>query len=154
DKVGLAKVVIRTRQYVAAVIPRGDALVLETLRFGHEIRSIEEAGIPVDDLAAQAPSDSEKQLARTLVDQPSTDFRPHDYQDEYRDAVLEYVERKVEEGGTARLPTAPEVTEDRSGEVVDIMELLKRSVEARRDQEAPKEEGAKEEKKARKGKKK
>lgn len=126
NRVGLAKVVIRTRQYLAAVIPDGNVLMLQTMRYAHEIRSAEEVEVPGADLEAIGVRAAELQMARALVDQLSTHFEPKTYHDEFRDQMLAYIETKARAGVT---PPIPEPKHEKKGEVVDIFELLKKSVE-------------------------
>jgi DNA end-binding protein Ku len=127
-KVGMAKVVIRTRQYLAAVVPQGDALVLEILRYANEIRKPEEYDIPTDDLSDYKISDKEIAMAAQLIETMSTEWKPDHYHDEYREALMEWIEKKIEAGGNI-VPPEPEVEEKKpAGEIIDIMDLLKRSM--------------------------
>jgi DNA end-binding protein Ku len=125
NKVGLAKVVIRTRQYLAAVMPVDNALMLQTMRYEHEIRSSKELEVPGSDLEDIGVKKAELQMAKMLVDQLAADFDPSEYKDEFRDQMLAYIEAKAKEGVA---PAAPEAAPEKKGEVVDIFELLKRSV--------------------------
>lgn len=128
-KIGLAKVVIRSRQYLGAVIPHDNVLVLEVLRYGHELRQPDELELPGEDLEGLGVREAEVRMAEQLVDQLSTDFRPDEFRDEYRDDLLAMIHRKAESGDMAAVAQpVPEAEEEAGGEVVDIMTLLKRSV--------------------------
>jgi DNA end-binding protein Ku len=127
--VALAYVVIRTRQHVAALVPEGDALMLEILRFPHELRSAEIAGIPSADLTELGVTDKELALAGQLVEAMVEPFDPERLKDTYRDDVLALIRRKVETGEVQAVPSEAEEPRE-TGEVVDIMSLLKRSLEA------------------------
>ena len=129
-KIGIAKVVIRSRQHIGAVIPHDNVLVLEILRYGAELRQPDELELPGEDLASLGVRDAEVRMAEQLVEQLTTEFDPNEYRDEYRDDLLALIHRKAEAGETAAVAQpAPEAEEERGAEVVDIMTLLKRSVE-------------------------
>lgn len=129
NKTALAKVVLRTRQYLAAVHPEDDALVMQTLRFAHEVRDFSDLELPSRDLDELGVSDQERMLAEMLVQNLAADFTPEEYRDDYRDKVLAYIEKKAKEGDVAAKELAEGAAEP-AGDVVDIMELLKKSVEA------------------------
>lgn len=124
-RVGIARVVIRTRQHLAALVPQGDALILELLRWPHELRSAEGMDIPGSD--EQSFTAAELAMATTLVEAMEGTWVPDAYTDTYRDRLLALIERKAG-SGEAAIPPAPPAYEP-GGEVVDIMTLLKQSVE-------------------------
>lgn len=125
-KVGLAKVVIRTRQYLAAVMPEDDVLLLQTMRYAHELKSAKDLEVPGADLDEIGVKPAELKMAKALVDQLASTFQPKKYKDDFRDAILEYIEAKAKDG--VKPKTQPKKHEDQ-GDVVDIFELLKKSVE-------------------------
>lgn len=127
-KVALAKVVLRTRQYLAAIVPEGDALVMNTLRFAHELRGTDDLELPKGSLDDLGVSAQEKKLALMLIDSLAAEFSPKEYRDDYRDKVLAYIEKKAKDGEITVLEG--EAPSEQGGDVVDIMELLKKSVEA------------------------
>jgi DNA end-binding protein Ku len=134
--VGIAKVVIRTRQHLAAVVPRGPVLVLILLRFAHELRDAGALNVPGDGkIGAQEIAMAER-LVETMIDK----WQPEKYRDEYREDLLKLVQDKVKAGKTKVIEedTKPAAAR-RTGKVIDIMDLLKRSVEQgrRREQPAP-----------------
>ncbi len=128
-KIGIAKVVIHTRQHLAALLPMGNALVLNLLRFHHELRDVSGLELPAE-ADEQKVTGKEFDMAKQLVDAMTTEWQPEKYRDEYRDALVQWIEKKAKEGEMAMPPeeTAPVEMRER-GEIVDIMDLLKKSVQ-------------------------
>jgi DNA end-binding protein Ku len=127
-KVALAKVRLRTRTRLALVRPRGKLFALDMMRFAEEL-------VPGDELAPaeqKEPSPREKQLALHLVEELSGPFDPARHPDEYRNAVLAAVDQKVEAGEVARdvAEEAPEAAKSTGAQVIDLAELLSRSIKA------------------------
>ncbi len=124
-RVAVGQIVIRSRQRLCALVPEGDALVLEVLRYPYELRSAEGLDLPGGDIEALGVTDAELALARQLVATIETDWDPAAYRDSYHDDLLALIARKAagEAVEVAEEPAQP------LGEVVDIMELLKKSVE-------------------------
>jgi len=129
DYVALAYIVVRTRQHVAAVVPLGDALVLEIMRFPYELRATEDLDLPSADLADLGVSDKEIGMAEQLVAAMVEPFDPERFKDTYRDDLLALITRKIETGEVAVVPEPEPAREPAAGEVVDIMSLLKRSLD-------------------------
>ena len=127
-RIAIGQVVIRTRQHLCALIPEGDLLLLQLLHYENELRSAEEITVPGSDLDALGVSEAEVALARQLVTTIETEWRPELYHDSYRADVLALIERKAE-GEAIEIVAAPEAP---TATVVDIAELLKRSVEEAR----------------------
>ena len=128
-KAGIASVVIRTKQYLAAVVPQGDALVLNTLRYHKELKSAEDLEIP-EKLKGHKPSSKELDMAMRLVDDMADEWQPEKYHDTYHEDLLKRIEEKIKAGQTEEV-TEPEKEEKaaKGAEVVDLMALLKKSVE-------------------------
>lgn len=126
-KVAIAKVVIRTREYLAAVISHGPVMLLDVMRFGYEVREPSEVEVPTEDLQKLGVTEKELQLAGTLVEQMVTDWEPQKYHDTYRDDVMALIRKKVEAGDT-KVVHEPLPSEEAPAGVVDIMTLLKKSV--------------------------
>lgn len=127
-RVALARVVIRTRQHMAAIYVQDDVLVLELLRYGDEVLPAEQFPLPSDDLAELGVSEKEIDMATKLVEGLAETFEPDAYHDEYREDLLALIEKKVKLGDTAVKVKLPEPERGR-GEVIDIMDLLKKSLE-------------------------
>ncbi len=129
-KVGIAKVVIRTRQYLAALLPLSNALVLELLRFHQEIRDVKELDVPDGSVKSYKISEKELTLAQQLVESMSTKWEPHRYHDDYRDALMKWIEKKSKSAQSRKSPTAaPKEEKTSTGKVIDMMGLLKKSVQ-------------------------
>ena len=126
-KAAVANVVIRTRQYVAVLLPMDDLLVLDTLRFADEIRSADDFELPRQARA----SAREVEMALRLVKDMSEKWKPQKYRDTYRDDLLARIRKKVKAGETKELTEPEEEGKERKkgAEVIDLMALLKRSVE-------------------------
>jgi DNA end-binding protein Ku len=132
-KIGIATVVIRTRQYLAALIPHGDVLLMNTIRYADEVRPVEELGIPEASLRGAKVTAKEIDLALRLIDDMADRWKPAQYKDTYREDLLKRIEEKVKAGQTKEI-TAPqkEGAEEKAGaEVIDLMALLRKSVEGK-----------------------
>jgi DNA end-binding protein Ku len=128
-KAGVANVVIRTRAHIALVAPSQDALALIVLRYADEIRPVDELGLD-ESLKNAKPSPKEFDMALRLVGGMSEKWDPKRYRDTYREDILARVEEKVKAGQSEEI-TEPEAKErpSKGAEVIDLMALLKRSVE-------------------------
>jgi len=127
-KVAIAKVVIRSRQYLSALIPQGTGLVLNILRYYPELRDPAEFGFPSGSIEDYKISEREIEIAEMLVAGMSAEWEPQKYHDEYREALMEWIEKKAGAGGM--MPAEVPAQERKgSGKVVDMMELLKKSIQ-------------------------
>jgi DNA end-binding protein Ku len=127
-KAGIAKLVIRTREYLAAMQPKGDALVITLLRYADELRSTDELALPGKDLDDLGVTKRERDMAATLVDGMAERWDPDRYHDKYREHVMAYIEERV---GSGEVSKPPEHGEDSGGPApINMMEALKQSVEA------------------------
>ncbi len=128
-KVGIATVVIRTRQYLAAVMPHDGLLLMNTLRYAGEIRDASELNL---DFSRAKVSAKEIDLALRLIKDMEEKWQPAQYKDTYREDLLKRIEEKVKAGQTEEL-TRPEKQKEKGGaEVIDLMALLKKSVEGKK----------------------
>src|SRR5437764_14914972 len=118
-KIGIAKVVIANREYLAAVKPDGLFLILELMHFASEVLSPEELSRPKTDL-----NEKELKMAQALIDSMSSEWQPEKYRDEYRDAVMEMIESKAK---NKALPAAPAAT-PRGTNLVDLVKVLQESI--------------------------
>jgi len=122
-KVGIAKVVIKTRQYLAGVKPEGDALVLELMHFAEELADPSKLHVPKKIEVGRR----EMNMATALVDSMSSKWNPQKYHDDYREALMEVIEEKVEAGGKEideKPKKAPKPTK-----VIDLVSVLQQSLE-------------------------
>jgi len=131
-RVAVAQIVIRSRQRLCALVPEGDAILLEALRYPYELRSAADLDLPGSDLAALGVTDAELALAAQLIGTIEGDWDPSAYHDTYHDDLLALIERKAK-GETIEVAEAPA---EPSAQVVDIVELLKKSVEDARSSRA------------------
>lgn len=127
DKVGVARVVIRTRESVAVLMVRGPALVLELLRYDHELRKPAEFDLPAQGSKQMKLAPAELKMAERLVAEMEAPFRPEQFKDTYRDDLMALIKRKIKTGDTQE-PEAEEEAAPEASNVVDIMALLRRSL--------------------------
>ncbi|MEW6706917.1 MAG: Ku protein, partial [Pseudomonadota bacterium] len=128
-RIGIAQVVIQTKQHLAALIPEGDALMLNTLRWHDEIRSLEDMGVPGEAKGKLAPSGRELQMAEALIEDMSARWDPKQYEDHTREEIMALVQEKMDKGEIKRVeqPAAAEAAEG-GAEIIDLAEMLKRSL--------------------------
>jgi len=126
-KVGIATVVIRTRQHLAALYAVDKYLVLNTLRYATELRDPSELKVP-DDLKDAKVTPREMDMAERLVDDMKMTWDPTQYHDTYRDDLLKLIEEKAQ-GKTRAAPKAKPAKESK---VIDFAELLERSLGSRK----------------------
>jgi DNA end-binding protein Ku len=123
NKVGIAKVVIKTREYLAGVKPEDGALVLELMHFADELADTSKLHIPKKVEVGKR----EMNMARSLIDSMSAKWNPEKYKDDYREALMEVIEEKVEAGGKQieeKPKKAPKPTK-----VIDLVSVLQKSLE-------------------------
>ncbi|MGH7756695.1 MAG: Ku protein, partial [Vulcanimicrobiaceae bacterium] len=120
-KVGIAKVVIRSREHLAALKPNGDALVLELMHFADEI--VEQATLELP--STEKPAENEMKVAQMLIDTMSGTFEPERFRDTYRDQLLAMIEARA--AGQAPVEGKPKARP--RDNVVNLMDVLQRSLE-------------------------
>lgn len=121
-KVGIAKVIIKTRQYLAGVKATKHALVLELMHFAEELSDAEKLNVP----KKLEPGKREMDMAKALVDSMSSKWDPEKYHDDYREALLEVIEEKVESGGK-EIEDKPK-EKKASTKVIDLVAVLQQSL--------------------------
>jgi len=122
-KVGIAKVVIKTRQYLAGVKPEDGALVLELMHFADELADPGKLHVPKKTEVGKR----ERNMAKSLIDSMSSKWNPEKYKDDYREALMEVIEEKVEAGGKEveeKPKKAPKPTK-----VIDLVSVLQKSLD-------------------------
>jgi DNA end-binding protein Ku len=125
-KAGIASVVIRTKQYLAALVAQDELLVLNTLRYANELKAPSELEIPKAKVTAK-----ELDMALRLVEDLADKWHPEKYKDSYRDDLMKRIKEKIKAGETEEI-TAADKTEPRAAkgaQVIDLMSLLRKSVE-------------------------
>lgn len=128
-KIGIASVVIRTKQHLCALVCIDDAIVLNTLRYHDELRGTDELKLPPATLKGAGISDKELKMALSLVEGMTEQWQPEQYRDSYRDDVLALVEKKVKAKQTKTITVAgKEKAAPTASNVVDLVALLKQSL--------------------------
>lgn len=131
-KVAVATVVIRTRQYIAALIPWSEMMVLNTLRYANELRPTKDLRIPAKSLKTAGVTSRELEMATKLVEEMSERWKPAQYKDTYHEDLMRLIHKRIKAGKT-EVVTVPEEGEAQNqpgrAKVVDLMALLKRSVQ-------------------------
>ncbi|MFS2159417.1 Ku protein [Pseudomonas sp. Pseusp122] len=126
-KVALANVVLHTRQHLAAVMPLESAMVLVMLRWPAEVRTLDSLELS-EAVTEVTLSKSERDMAKRLVTDMSADWQPEDYVDTFQEKIKELVETKAREGEIEDVETEGGEEERKSADVIDLTELLKRSL--------------------------
>lgn len=126
-KAGVASVVIRTKQYLAALVPQDDALLLNTLRYEKELKTPKDLDIPGKLKGARVTA-KELDMALRLVDDMADKWHPAKYHDTYHEDLLERIEQKVKAGETEAITEPEKGEKPAKAQVVDLMALLKKSV--------------------------
>jgi len=120
-KIGIAKVVIKTRQHLASIKPQEKGLMLELMHFPNELLDASEFKVPSESTVAKA----EMKMAHQLIDSMTTEWNSEDYKDEYHEAVEKMIQAKLESGGKP----APAPKKKAATNVVDLASVLQRSIE-------------------------
>ena len=121
---GIAKVVIRTKQHLAALKPNGDILVLETMRFANEI--VDAAGLRAPEGAVGS---KETEMARALINSMTNKWDAQRYQDEYSKALLEVIDEKIAAGGKEVPVKSKDGGGKRATNVIDLVGVLQQSID-------------------------
>ena len=129
-QVGIARVVIQTKQHLAVLAPAGAGMVLNLLRWGEDIRSTEELALPPEGAKAAGISDKEMNMAKQLVKDMAGKWDPGQFTDSFREKIMALVEQKAKEGKLETVAQPGEEADaDRAGaQVIDLTELLQRSL--------------------------
>ena len=130
-KIGIAKVVIRTRQYLAAILPLDNALVLNLMRFPQELVPADEFKLPESGVAKYRITAKELEMATALVQSMATRWNPVDYKDDFRAKLRALVDSRVAKGKRGRKQTVVTEPTPAGSNVVDFMTLLKKSIAAK-----------------------
>jgi DNA end-binding protein Ku len=129
-KVGIARVVVRTREYLCAVLPQGDALVVLLMRYSNEVAELDEFKLPEGRAADYKLSAAELSMARQLIESMSVQWDPTAYHDEFRERVQAMIDERIRSSGVVGRPTVSEAAlpENAATNVVDFMALLQKSL--------------------------
>jgi DNA end-binding protein Ku len=131
--IGIARVVMHTKERLAALIPSGAALVLNTLRWAGEIRPLDELKLPAEGKTAAGLKPGELKMAAQLIGDMTGPWKSDDYSDKFSDAILALVSKKVKAGETATVTTLEDApSEAGASNVVDLTDLLAKSLAKRK----------------------
>lgn len=142
DKVALAYVVLHTRQHLAALMPLESAMVLVMLRWPSEVRSLDELALG-SEVTKPDLAKGELDMAKRLVEDMSADWQPDQYRDNFEDKIMQLVDRKAHEGKIEDVETGTAEEERKTADVIDLTELLKRSLAGKAAAKAPAKSSAK-----------
>jgi len=131
-KAGIAKLVLRTRQHLCAVIPHGKALSLLVLRFADELRGTSDLELPDENLKKLGITSKELDMAEKLVTGMVDKWQPEKYRDDYRKDLLALIHARAKAGDVNSVSKEPSkaVRAPKPGKVVDLVALLAKSVES------------------------
>lgn len=132
-KVGIAKVMIHTRQYLAVLMPYENALVLNLLHYHQEMRNPTEFDLPSSNIKSYKITAQELNIATQLVDSMTTKWDPDSYHDEFKEALQEWIEDQIRHEKEPVLSKKTKVTAPPKGKVINFVELLKKSLADKKD---------------------
>ncbi len=128
-RVGVARVVINTRQHLAVLVPSGPALILNLLRWGGDIKSFEALKLPPAGAKAAGLKEGELKMARQLIEEMSSPWDADDFRDSFKDEIMRLVRQKADAGEVQSVEKAVALPAKAGAEVIDLTELLKRSLQ-------------------------
>lgn len=132
-RIGIARVVIRTRQYLAAVMPQGAAILLMLLRFPQELVPMDEYRLPEGELADYRIVGREMDMARELIESMTVPWKPEDYRDEFRERLAGVIRKRLKASGAEQVVEEPApAPADAATNVVDFVSLLEQSIKDNR----------------------
>lgn len=141
NTVGLASVILHTKQHLAAVMPIDSALVLILLRWPAEVRSLNTLDLTSATTDATL-SKAERDMAKRLVEDMKGTWQPDDYRDTFQEKIMALVDTKVAEGSVESVEAEPDVIPRKSADIIDLTELLKRSLGGSKKAATPSEKSA------------
>lgn len=130
-KIGIARVVIRTREHLCAVLPQGDALLLLMMRYPQELVDVEEYNIPQGKPSEYRITAKEKEFSEQLINTMSGEWSPTQYKDEFRARLHAVIKKRMKSKGLVakREDEEQDVAENATTNVVDFMSLLQQSID-------------------------
>lgn len=127
NKVGIAKVIISTKEYLAAVSTYEEALILYLLHYDAEIRKLEELNIPNEEIRKYKVTHAEVEVAKKLINSMSGKWKPEKFKDEYKEAVEKWVGEKIHHLPQSKMQRRAPVKKSTGG--VNFVDLLKKSLQ-------------------------
>lgn len=139
NKVAIAKIVIRTKMHLACIMPKGEYLILEMLRFAHEVLEVDEVDY-LKDIEIPKVSAKEIKMAEELIAGMTDRWKPQSYKDTYNDDIMKVIRLKIKagEGEEIDYGELPKAEKGNTGTVVDLMPLLRKSLEDKKKSKASK----------------
>ena len=132
DVIGIARVVMHTKEHLAALMPSGDALVLNTIRWAAEVRPADELKLPAQGTSAAGLKPAEMKMAGQLIKDMTSPWNAQDYSDKFTDAVNELVRQKLKAGDTQTVAPLETALDAGASNVIDLTELLANSLAKRK----------------------
>jgi DNA end-binding protein Ku len=126
--IGIARFVLHNKEHLAALVPAGPALMLGTLRWADEIRSPESLDLPEEGASAHGLKPAELQMARQLVHEMTSEWKPRSFKDDFTSAIRALVEKKAAAGDKAVVEPFEDAPDTSGSNVIDLSELLRRSL--------------------------
>ncbi|MEO8669732.1 MAG: Ku protein [Tahibacter sp.] len=128
-RIGIARVVIRTREYLCAVLPHGDALALNLLRYPQELVDADDYALPGANLATYRINKAELDMAEKLIESMTGAWKPGDYKDEFRARLSKVIQKRMKSKGVVKsVEETEKQPEHAATNVVDFMALLQKSI--------------------------
>lgn len=132
QKVAIAKIVLHKSQHLVSVIPKGDYLILEVLRFAHEVQQVHKADfLDKAQLSKVKVTAKELAVAQRLVEDMTTKWKPEQYKDTYQVELLKYIKAKIKKGDVEESEPLQKAERATNTNVVDLMPLLQKSLAAK-----------------------
>lgn len=126
-RIGIARVVIQTKQHLAALVPSGPVLVLNLMRWGNGIRELKGLDLPPESAKSAGLTAKELKMAEQLVDDMAGDWKPGDFKDVFKDRIMDLVKQRAKAGKTETV-IEPREEEAKGADIIDLTELLQRSL--------------------------
>ena len=130
--IGIARVVMHTKEHLAALVPSGAALMLNTIRWATEIRPLDEIKLPAEGTKASGLLPAEMKMAAQLIEDMTTRWKPQDYSDKFSAAVGALVRQKLKVGDTKAVAALEGDLDPHNNNVIDLTELLANSLSKRK----------------------
>lgn len=128
-RIAIGEVVIRTVKHLAAIVPVGRALMLNTMRYPDQLRAADDLDLPAEGLKSVRVSAKEAELAKRLVDDMAEHWKPGEFKDTYHEDLMRRIREKIKAGDTKEITEAEKGAAPRSAKVIDLAALLRRSLE-------------------------
>jgi DNA end-binding protein Ku len=130
-RIGVALVVLRNKQHLAALIPTERAIVLNTLRWSAEVREADDLDLPEAGLKAAEVKPKELTMATQLIESMTEDWDPAQFKDSFRDDIMKMVKKKFEAGDAEKISDIKVEVPEETGSDIDLAELLRQSLQGR-----------------------